>query len=84
MCVWCSATYDIDVLPIKFLQQLRETITICINPDGFEHTFDIVFGGAGVAGEAEEEIRCEVLHFGSVLLSTLSDLVAREVSLRLL
>jgi hypothetical protein len=59
----CGVTYDINVLPVEFLKEFRETLGVSIDTDGFENALDVVFGGAGVAGEAEEEVCCEVLHF---------------------
>lgn len=59
----CGWTYLRDVLALELGKQGREALLIGLDADGAEDFLDVALGGGGVAGEAEEEVGCEVLHF---------------------
>jgi hypothetical protein len=60
--MWWS--YLVDVLAVELLQQLVETLLVGLDADGAENLLDVIGGGRGVAGQAEEKVGCEVLHCG--------------------
>jgi hypothetical protein len=56
--------YRADVLALKLAEKGLETLLISFYADCAENALDVVGGWRGVATEAEEEICCEMLHFG--------------------
>jgi hypothetical protein len=56
--------YLLDVLAGKLRDELLETVTLSVDTDGREDGLDVLGRGLLVAGEVEEEVGCEVLHFG--------------------
>jgi hypothetical protein len=56
-------THLIDVFALELFQQAGEAVLVSVDANRFEDTLDVRFGGAAIAGEAKEEISCEVLHF---------------------
>ena len=55
----------VDVLALKLGEELGETLLIGVNADSGENALDVGSGGRLVAGEAEEQVSGEVLHFES-------------------
>lgn len=53
----------LDVLALELSDELGEALLIGINTNGREDILDVSSGRRGVAGEAEEKVSCEVLHF---------------------
>lgn len=56
------AKYLVDVLVLKLAEEGVEAVLIGFNTDRAEDFLNIAGGGRVVAGEAEEEKGCEVLH----------------------
>jgi len=61
--------YLVDVLALKLRDELVKTLLIGLNSNGFENSLDVVGRRGGVATETEEEVCCEVLHFGLFFIS---------------
>lgn len=57
-------TYLVDVLALELRKKLAETLLVSVNADCAQNALDILGGWRCVAGEAEEEVCCEVLHLG--------------------
>jgi len=55
--------YLLDVLARELRDELLKTVTLGVNTDGGEDGLDVLGRGLLVAGEVEEEVGCEVLHF---------------------
>lgn len=53
----------LDVLALELSHELAETLVVSVDADGGKDTLDIVGRGSLVAGEGEEEVSGEVLHF---------------------
>lgn len=56
------SSYLVDVFAFELFEELGETVFISVDADRGQDTLDIGLGGVGVAGKAEEEVGCEVLH----------------------
>ena len=56
--------YLADVLALELAEERFETLLVSFDADCAENALDVVSGRRGVAGEAEEEVCCEMLHFG--------------------
>lgn len=57
-----STSYLANVLAFELLEERLETLLIRFDADSAEDAFDVLGRRRGVAGEAEEEVCCEVLH----------------------
>lgn len=55
--------YLLDVLAGELRDELVEALTLSVNTDGGEDGLDVLGRGGLVAGEVEEEVSGEVLHF---------------------
>jgi hypothetical protein len=55
--------YLLDVLARELRDELLKTLTLSVNTDRGEDGLDVLGRGLLVAGEVEEEVGCEVLHF---------------------
>ena len=71
MCVCANfadsvATYLVDVLALELLEEGREALLVGVNANRAENGLDVLSRGRGVAGQAEEEECCEVLHLDGV------------------
>lgn len=60
-----ESTYFLEVLAVELRDELGEALLISFDADGLEDGLDIVLRRRGVSAEGEEEVCCEVLHFGS-------------------
>ena len=60
-------SYLVDVLALKLGDQGLEAVLVSLNANGLKDGLDIGGRGGGVATQAEEEVRSEVLHFGGLL-----------------
>lgn len=60
--------YLVDILALELRDELVEALLVGFNTDRFEDSLDVFGGGRGVTTESEEEVGCEVLHFGSGVL----------------
>lgn len=60
----CTCAYGCDVLALELGDQLGETLRVSLNSDGREDSGDVLLRRRGVATLDEEEVCCEVLHFG--------------------
>lgn len=58
------STNLVDVLALELLDELVEALRVGLNANGLENGLDIGGGWGGVATDGEEEVCCEVLHFG--------------------
>lgn len=65
--------YFLQVLAVKFLDQLVQAVGVGLDADGRENALDVFSRGRGVAAEAEEEICCEVLHGGDRAVISVRD-----------
>lgn len=59
-------SYLVDVLALKLREKGLEALVISLNADGAEDLLDVGLRRGGVAGEAEEEVSCHVLHLDGV------------------
>jgi len=59
-------SYLVDVLALKLLEQRLDAGLFSLDTDRAENFLDVAGGRRGVAGQAEEEVRREVLHFVGV------------------
>ena len=76
MCVCANfadsdATYLVDVLALELLKEGREALLVGVNANRAEDSLDVLSRGGGVAGQAEEEVSCHVLHLDGVWRSAL-------------
>jgi hypothetical protein len=55
--------YLVDILALQFFEELVETFIVGVNSNGGENFLDVLGRRVAVAGEAEEKVRSEVLHF---------------------
>lgn len=62
-------SYLVDVLALELLEEGGETLLVGVNANGAENALGVLGRGAGVAGEAEEEESCHVLHLDGVCVS---------------
>ena len=60
----CGIAYFLKVLALQLLNEGRKALLIGVNSHGFEKGLDVIFGGRRVSTKGEEEISCEMLHFG--------------------
>lgn len=58
--------YLVDVLALELLEEGGEALLVGVNANGAENLLDVLSGRRGVAGQAEEEESCQVLHFESL------------------
>ena len=58
--------YLVDVLALELLKEGAEALLVGVNAHGAEDGLDVLSGRRGVAGQAEEEESCEVLHLDGV------------------
>jgi hypothetical protein len=58
--------YLVDVLAVKLLKERAEALLVGVNANRAEDSLDVLSRGGGVAGQAEEEESCEVLHLVGV------------------
>jgi len=58
--------YLVDVLALELLKEGAEALLVGVNANGAEDGLDVLSGRRGVAGQAEEEESCEVLHLDGV------------------
>jgi hypothetical protein len=56
------APYLVDVLALQLLEESLKAVIISLNTNGVEDALDVLGGRGGVAGKAEEEVSCQVLH----------------------
>lgn len=56
-------SYLLDVLALELGDELVEAVALSVDTDGGEDGLDVLGRGLLVAGEVEEEVGCEVLHF---------------------
>lgn len=56
----------VDVLALELRDELLKALLIGVNTNGLKDRLDVRGRGGGVAGKAEEEVGCEVLHFECV------------------
>lgn len=55
-----------DVLALELLEERAEALLVGVNANGAEDGLDVLSGRRRVAGQAEEEESCEVLHLDGV------------------
>jgi hypothetical protein len=58
--------YLVDVLALELLKERGEALLVGVNANGAEDRLDVLSGRRRVAGQAEEEESCEVLHVDGV------------------
>ena len=61
-----NCAYLVDVLALELLKEGAETLLVGVDANGAEDGLDVLSRGGGVAGQAEEEESCEVLHLDGV------------------
>lgn len=59
-----GVTNVLKVLALELSDDLLEAVGVSVNADGGEDLLDVGGRGGLVASEGEEEVSCEVLHFG--------------------
>jgi len=64
-----TRSYLVDVLALKLRQKGIESVVVSLNANGTKNLLDVRGGRGGVAGEAEEEECCHVLHLDGVCLN---------------
>lgn len=63
----CSKySYLVDVLAVELLKERAEALLVGVNANRAEDRLDVLGRGGGVAGQAEEEVSCHVLHLDGV------------------
>jgi hypothetical protein len=60
------SAYLVDVLALELLKEGREALLVGVNANRAEDSLDVLSRGGGVAGQAEEEVSCHVLHLDGV------------------
>ena len=68
-----NCAYLVDVLALELLKEGAETLLVGVDANGAEDGLDVLSRGGGVAGQAEEEESCEVLHLDGVCRKALVD-----------
>ena len=63
--------YLVDVLAVELLKERAEALLVGVNANRAEDSLDVLSRGGGVAGQAEEEVSCHVLHLDGVWRSAL-------------
>ena len=58
--------YLVDVLALELLEERAEALLVGVNANRAEDGLDVLSGRRRVAGQAEEEESCEVLHLDGV------------------
>ena len=58
--------YLVDVLALELLEERAEALLVGVNANRAEDSLDVLSGRRRVAGQAEEEESCEVLHLDGV------------------
>jgi hypothetical protein len=62
------STNLVDVLVLELVDQSLEAVVVGLDSDRGKNLLNVLRRRAGVSGEAEEEVRCEVLHDGCLEL----------------
>ena len=62
-----DVTHSLDVLSFQFLEKGFDTAGVGLNSNGRENGLDVGGRWGGIAGEVEEEVGSEVLHFEILL-----------------
>ena len=65
------SAYLVDVLALELLEEGREALLVGVDANRAEDRLDVLSRGGGVAGQAEEEVSCHVLHLDGVCRSAL-------------
>ena len=65
--MFSRCSYLVDVLALKLRQELVQALLVGLDTDGLEDLLDVGGAGRGVAAQGEEEVSCEVLHFGGLV-----------------
>lgn len=60
----------VDVLALELLEESSQALIIGLSANRREDVLDVGGGRGGVAGEAEEEVGGEVLHFSTTRLQS--------------
>lgn len=61
--LFLGSAYLVDVLALELAEELVEALVIGRDSDGVENLLDVGSRRGGVAGKAEEQVGCDVLHF---------------------
>lgn len=76
----CSTyAYLVDVLAVELLKESAEALLVGVNANRAEDRLDVLSRGGGVAGQAEEEVSCHVLHLDGVCRNVLVVAVVRPL-----
>ena len=59
-----NISYLLQIFALELTEELFQAVTIGLDANGFKDFSDIGGRRAGVSAEAEEEVSCEMLHFG--------------------
>jgi hypothetical protein len=65
------SAYLVDVLALELLKEGREALLVGVNANRAEDGLNVLSRGGGVAGQAEEEVSCHVLHLDGVCRNAL-------------
>jgi hypothetical protein len=65
------SAYLVDVLALELLKEGREALLVGVNANRAEDGLNVLGRGGGVAGQAEEEVSCHVLHLDGVCRNAL-------------
>jgi len=57
-------SYLLQILVLELTEELFQAVTLGLDANGSKDFSDIGGRGVGVSAEAEEEVSCEILHFG--------------------
>lgn len=63
MAFYIVRTNLLDVLALELSDDLVEALRVSVDTDGGQNALDVGGGGLGVAGQSEQKVGCEVLHF---------------------
>jgi hypothetical protein len=66
-----SFAYLVNVLAVELLKERAEALLVGVNANRAEDRLDVLSRGGGVAGQAEEEVSCHVLHLDGVCRNAL-------------